>query len=120
MKCLFKIAFLISFCLVPAAFAESNDRISPEAGKAKVKQGALLVDVREAEEFNAGHIAGALNVPLEQIETRLAEFGADKSKEIVLYCRSGRRSGLAKSALESHGYKNVFNAGGYEDLKLAQ
>lgn len=108
---------LLPLCLAQAAFAEGSDRISPELGHAKVKQGALLVDVREAEEFNAGHIAGALNVPLEQIEARLAEFGTDKSKEIVLYCRSGRRSGLAKTTLESHGYKKVFNAGGYEELK---
>ena len=79
-----KVALLISFCFASVAFAESNDRISPELGHAKVKQGALLVDVREAEEFKAGHIAGALNVPLEQIETRLAGFGTDKSKEIVL------------------------------------
>ena len=53
-----------------------------------------LVDVRAAEEFNSGHIEGAKHIPYEEIGVRIGELTDDKSREIVLYCRSGRRSGV--------------------------
>jgi phage shock protein E len=89
-------------------------RIEPAEGITKVTNGALLVDVRSATEFSSGHVYGALNIPHDQVEARLPEFGEDKSREIVLYCGSGRRADMAREILNSHGYKKVFNAGGYE------
>ncbi len=83
----------------------------------KVSHGALLVDVRSAEEYAAGHVEGAINIPHDSVEARLAAFGNNKNREIVLYCRSGRRSDLAKQTLLARGFHNVFNAGGYDDLK---
>lgn len=81
------------------------------------EQSALLVDVRSAEEFDLAHLQGAINIPHDQVEGQLAKFGTDKTRPIVVYCRSGKRAGLAQEALIKHGYSKVFNAGGYADLK---
>lgn len=68
-----------------------------------------IVDVRELEEVASGKIPGAINMPLGLLEFRMHEL--DKSKEYVLVCRSGGRSGRAYQFLESHGY-NVINMSG--------
>jgi rhodanese-related sulfurtransferase len=65
----------------------------------------FVLDVRSPEEFAAGHVPGAVNIPQDQVASRLAEI--PKDKEVVLYCRSGRRSGLAAETLEANGYKNL-------------
>lgn len=86
---------------------------------AAVKQlldgGALVVDVRTPGEYAAGHHPRAINIPVDQVENRLAEFG-DKTKPVVVYCQSGTRSSRAKSALEANGFTSVTNAGGFRDL----
>lgn len=107
--------WLAAACLaVLGAQPSLAQQIDAAAGQALVDRGALLVDVRTPEEFAAGHVEGAINVPHLDVESRLAEFGEDKDREIVLYCRSGNRSGLAQASLEKLGYSRVFNAGGYE------
>lgn len=75
-----------------------------------VEQGALLVDVRTPLEFSEGHVPGALNIPLEELERRLAELG-DGRRAIVLYCRSGRRSADAARRLRARGYQDVHDLG---------
>lgn len=74
----------------------------------------LLVDVRSPAEFAEGHITGARNMPLQDIEQRLKEL--PKDKPIVLYCRSGSRSSMALRMLRSAGYENIYNAGGVSEL----
>jgi phage shock protein E len=70
------------------------------------KSAALYVlDVRTPGEFASGHVPGAVNIPYDQVASRLAEI--PKDKEVVLYCRSGRRAGLAASELEKAGYKDL-------------
>lgn len=105
-------ALTLAFCFGSVAFAE---KISAEEGKAKVAKGALLVDVRSVEEFSSGHVAGAINIPHDAVKNRFKEFGDNPEREVVLYCRSGRRSGVALEELEKNGFKHVFNAGGYSD-----
>ena len=73
-----------------------------------IKEGALIVDVRSGEEYASGHYANAKNIPVDQVESRLKEFG-DKDRKIVVYCRSGGRSSKAKSILEANGFKNIVN-----------
>lgn len=85
-----------------------------------IAMGALVVDARTPEEFSAGHLDGAINIPHDQALERLAEFGSDKEKSIVVYCRSGRRSGIAQSVLAEHGFTNAHNAGGYEPMLAAK
>lgn len=82
----------------------------------KVKQGAVLVDVRTKEEFIFGSLPGSINVPYDQIELNLNQFPSNKKKEIVLYCKSGRRSELGKQTLTKLGYVNIINVGSYVDL----
>lgn len=74
------------------------------------KKGWLIVDVREPDEFAQGHLAGAVNIPLGQVETRKGEIPKDKT--VVLMCRSGRRSGLAQETLAKAGFTNLRNLEG--------
>ncbi len=84
------------------------------------KPGTLLIDVRSAGEFASGALPGAHNISHEQIAEQISRVAPDKSKPIVLYCRSGRRSGLAQDALQALGYQQVINAGSIDSLKAAQ
>lgn len=89
---------------------------------ATVLDGASLVlDVRTPEEYAQGHLDDALLIPVAELEARLAEvdsaLAGEKNKKIVTYCKAGRRAGQAKLLLEQHGYTNVVNGGGYDDLK---
>ncbi|WP_300662713.1 rhodanese-like domain-containing protein [Fluviicola sp.] len=79
-----------------------------------IKNGAYLVDVRTPEEFSSGSVNGAVNIPLDRISGQLAKF---KGKEqIVVFCRSGARSGQAKSILERNGIQHVFNGGSWQQV----
>jgi rhodanese-related sulfurtransferase len=65
----------------------------------------FVLDVRAPEEYAAGHVPGAVNIPHDQIASRLAEI--PKDKDVVLYCRSGRRSALAGEVLVDNGYQRL-------------
>ncbi len=80
-----------------------------------IKAGAKIIDVRTSEEFNEEHYPNALNIPVDQIRRRLAEFG-EKNTPIVLYCASGSRSAFAARLLKSAGFTDVINAGGLDDM----
>jgi phage shock protein E len=80
---------------------------------------SVLIDVRTAEEFAAGAVPGAELIPHEQIASRISAIAPDKDTPIVLYCKSGRRSGIAEESLRAMGYRNLINAGGYEELQRA-
>ncbi|CAM3982480.1 rhodanese-like domain-containing protein [Mesobacillus zeae] len=77
-----------------------------------LKKGKALnvIDVRETDEVAAGKIQGAVNIPLGLLEFRMNEL--DKSKEYIMVCRSGGRSGRATQFLNSYGYKTINMAGG--------
>ena len=77
------------------------------------KQAINLIDVRETNEVAAGKIPGAINIPLGLLEFRMNEL--DKSKEYIMVCRSGGRSGQATNFLENHGYKVTNMDGGMLD-----
>jgi Rhodanese-related sulfurtransferase len=83
--------------------------------ESKIKAGAMVVDVRTAEEFREEHYPNALNIPIDQIRQRLVEFG-EKSASIVVYCATGSRSAYAAKMLKSAGYTDILNAGGLEDM----
>ena len=75
-----------------------------------VASGALLVDVRTFEEFTSGHLPGAVNIPVQELDRRLGELGP-KDRPIVLYCRSGNRSGRAARMLERAGFATIHHLG---------
>jgi len=85
-----------------------TDDYSPQQAHDAVKNGALLIDVRERDEWKAGHMADALWIPMGEIPERLAELPRDR--DIIFSCRSGNRSGKVKTYLiEEHGYDRVHN-----------
>jgi phage shock protein E len=87
--------------------------IAVDAARKQLEAGGVLVDVRTVEEFQAGHLTNALNVPLGELKQMMPDRVPDKSKVLLLYCRSGRRSGIAETELRSLGYTNVFNLGSF-------
>lgn len=78
-----------------------------------LKMGALVVDVRSVEEFEAGHLAEAMNIPLGELQNTVPRRVADKNQILLLHCLSGTRSGVARRWLKTMGYQNVFNLGSY-------
>ena len=79
-----------------------------------IKDGAFLVDVRTPAEFSAGSVKGAVNIPLDKVPSQLSKFKNKKS--IVVFCRSGSRSSMAKGILEKNGFQNVINGGTWENV----
>ncbi|WP_407535447.1 rhodanese-like domain-containing protein [Elizabethkingia miricola] len=74
----------------------------------------FLVDVRTPEEYNAEKIEGAVNIPLDQVESRLSEFRGKKN--IVVYCRSGIRAGKAKDLLQKNNIPDVYSGTSYQNV----
>lgn len=87
----------------------SNDNLAT-----LVNEGAFLVDVRTPEEFADGNVKESLNIPLDQIEANLDKFNGKEN--IVVFCRSGNRSGQAKNILEKNGFANVTNGGTWQEI----
>lgn len=81
-----------------------------------IQQGALIIDVRSKAEFNGGHIKGAINIPVNVLTSHLGQL-KDKNQPIITCCASGMRSASAKNILQSNGYKNVYNGGGWSSLQ---
>jgi len=80
-----------------------------------IKNGAFLVDVRTPAEFIEGHVEHSVNIPLDIVLANLDKF---KNKEqVIVFCKSGNRSGQAKVLLEQHGITNVTNGGSWQDVK---
>lgn len=75
-----------------------------------VAAGARLLDVRSPEEYAGGHLPGAVNIPVQDLDRRLAEVGP-RDGEVILYCRSGSRSARATEMLRRQGFSRVHNLG---------
>ena len=98
-----------------AAAAATGAAAAQTAAQPARAQG-VWIDVRTPEEFNEGHLQGAVNVPHDQIASQIARISPDKKAPVNLYCRSGRRAEAALEELKKLGYTNVTNHGGYQDL----
>jgi phage shock protein E len=85
--------------------------VAPATAREWLKRGALVIDVRSEGEFQARHVPGALNIPLDRLGDEIARRAPDKEQPLLLHCLSGGRSGMAKSRLKKMGYRNVFNLG---------
>ena len=109
----------LGLALSPLA-AQAGEIDSSAALHALAQPGAVLIDVRSAEEFASGALPGATLIPHDDIAARITDVVPDKNAPIVLYCRSGRRSSIAQDELQALGYTQVINAGGYETFKLAR
>lgn len=106
---------LITMALVGAAAVWLILRLkgggaSPEKVSELIRSGATIVDVRSPAEFRAGSYPGARNIPLQELETRMAEI--QKDRPVVVFCASGARSAMAAGLLKRAGYQDIVNAGG--------
>ncbi len=76
---------------------------------------ASIIDVRTPQEFAHGNYPGAINIPLDRLPQHITEI-KDMKKPIVIYCRSGNRSGMATAILQQSGVPEVYNGGSLDDL----
>ena len=91
--------------------------LAPAEAVQSIKSGALVLDVREPAEYDAGKLTGAVNIPRGVLEFKISDHPAfaDKNAAIVLYCKTGGRSALATLSLQQLGYTNVHSVqGGFE------
>ena len=104
---------LLLLAMSNASFARATDISQAELmQRINARHAQLILDVRSPEEYKEGHIPGAVNIPHDQLVTRLAEIGSHKNKDIVLYCRSGRRVGIAADILRSAGFNKLLHLDG--------
>jgi rhodanese-related sulfurtransferase len=101
------------FGLFKRIFGRPGEMVLIEA----IKDGAVLVDVRNTEEFSTGNIKGSINIPLDQLPDQIGKL--KKNKTTVVFCASGMRSGRAKSILKENGFQNVINGGGWRSVLSA-
>ena len=83
----------------------------------KKKDEVLIIDVRSPEEYNAGHIPHAININVDELESRLDELKDYKDKTIIAYCNSGNKSGKAAEILVDNGFQDVTNADGVKEFE---
>jgi phage shock protein E len=88
---------------------------SVPAGKARefLRQGAKVIDVRSAEEFRAGHLPIAINIPLGELTESIGRHLPNKDDVVLLHCLSGGRSGIGTRLLKRLGYRKAYNLGSY-------
>jgi phage shock protein E len=98
------VGLAVSVCRTSAALTEAG-------AKELLKRGAAVVDVRTAGEFEARHLPGVINIPLDEVKVKIPLQFTNRSQVLLLHCRSGRRSGIAERELREMGYTNAFNIG---------
>ena len=105
---------MLALALLAAPLAATEVMMTPISATEMAelqKEGLALLDVRSNEEFAAGHIQGAINIPHDQLAERLGELS--KGEGLIVYCRSGRRAGLAAALLQQAGFKELYELEGH-------
>ena len=106
MKKIFKLIIII--LLLTACGKDKYKLITTNEAIELINDGATIIDVRTPEEYSREHISGAINIPLDMIDS----ISIDTSSKIVVYCQSGMRSKQAVEKLAKLGYKNLYNLDG--------
>lgn len=99
-------------------FSHFMGAVSGNKDAGELPSDARLIDVRTHAEFASGHIDGAFNLPLDRFNHEIHRVVPDKATPVILYCRSGARSGHALSAMRQMGYHHVHNGGSVGSLAL--
>ncbi len=102
--------YALAALLVVWMILKRRGDVSSVEARRLVQEGAQLLDVRTPGEFASGHLEGALNIPVQDLESRLSAVGP-KEKAVVVYCASGARSAAAAGVLKRNGWKTVRNLG---------
>lgn len=101
----------------PAKESAAESAVIPaEEARDLVDDGAVLIDVRNADEFTAGHVEGAQLIPLESGDFDAGVEPLDREATYVVYCASGRRAAIAVARMAELGFTDVHNAGGLDDV----
>ena len=106
-------AILLVGAIIAFLLIRRGKQISAKDAKEFLKQGALVIDVRSAGEYTAGHLQRAINIPLSEIETAITRKTKDQDQVLLLHCQSGARSSAAVKKLRALGYEKAYNLGGY-------
>ena len=106
-------AFLVVAVVVLFIWWRRAGLVPFKAAVEYAKHGAILIDVRSAAEYIAGHLPNAVNMPLSEIEELVPRKVKDKNRVLLLHCQSGMRSGAARKRLLAMGYTNTYNLGSY-------
>jgi phage shock protein E len=106
---------ILIVAVVLAAFflLRQSNLVSEEAARSYLKQGAMVIDVRSTGEFQSGHLPGAINIPVNELEQQIPARVPNQQTVLLLHCHSGVRSGMGKRTLTKLGYSKVFNLGAY-------
>jgi phage shock protein E len=107
------ILLVVAAVFVALFLMKRTSFVAEATAKKLLQEGAVVVDVREPNEFASGHVAGAVNIPLGSLRESLPRRFADKNRVLLLHCLSGTRSGIARKQLLALGYANAFNLGSY-------
>jgi rhodanese-related sulfurtransferase len=102
----------LSFLTAACGSSEPRAISANTAAEMLLQQVAVIVDVREQNEWNEAHIQGAIHIPLGQLKARASELNAYKNSPLIVQCRSGRRSKEGYQILESGGFTNLYNLDG--------
>jgi len=108
---------LVSLVIALSAFpcAGSAPPLTQDALVERIEAGdpeLVVLDVRTPGEFSEGHVPGAVNISHDELESRLGELEGARHKDVVVYCRSGRRAGVALDMLEKAGFKRTYHLEG--------
>jgi phage shock protein E len=112
MKKLLPLLIIVVACSSPDSRNSANYLLGPEAFGSKIQHGATLIDVRTVEEYAGGHISGSLNMDINNEGFKENVLMLDRSKEYVLYCASGVRSGKAADIMRQSGFTSVYTLAG--------
>ena len=114
---LYVVLVLLTIWMIGPVLAGGGDPEIAKQAWPMIENGALLVDVRSAEEFAEDHLTGAINIEWNKTDELEEAIGSDKNRQVVFYCRSGNRVGKSITELKTRGYTNIFNATGLGALK---
>ncbi len=91
-------------------FGFGNNKI-----KEALRNGAVVIDVRTAYEFDSGHVPKSINIPVDRISLNISRI-KDMKKPVIFCCATGARSGQAVQIMKTHGFKEVYNGGSWENV----
>ncbi|MCX7074268.1 MAG: rhodanese-like domain-containing protein [Methylococcales bacterium] len=106
------IVLLASLLGMSSAFADVPAVSPQQAAQMQSEKKAVIIDVREKDEWNAAHIEGAIHIPLNEISNRVSELVKYQNQPVIMQCRSGARSAKAADILAKSGFTNVHNMDG--------
>lgn len=107
-----KSATLFSLIMLFSGCGNAKDISADTLAKQLTSKELLILDVRTPQEYSAGHVPGAINMPHTSISSQLDKLQDDKNKIIVIYCKSGRRAAMAEQTLSSAGFKQLLHLDG--------